>query len=171
MKLTWKVLIGIIMVWLVATLVISDGNRYCSDGTTTLSSGSGTCSWHGGKGSQPEKKIANYILLAVLGVWAYASFFRGGQPSELVQPTPVKPPTPPAPRTQPSEPSLKQAQSLPPRVRPNAPPCPGCGDVMRLRKAKRGRNKGHYFWGCTNYPKCTETLATASLASQTRHAD
>lgn len=166
MKLTWKVLIGIITVWFVATLVVSDGNRYCSDGTTTLSSGPGTCSWHGGKGNQPEKRIANYILLAALGVWAYASFFRGGQASELVPPkslptTLVEPPSPriqsPAPAPAPA-PSSRPVQSLPPRVRPKAPPCPGCGDVMRLRKAKRGRNRGHYFWGCTNYPKCTGTL-------------
>lgn len=160
MNLTWKVLIGILVVWLAATLVISDGNRYCSDGTTTLSSGSGTCSWHGGKGQQPEKRIANYIFLAALAVWAYASFFHNKQPSKPVPPkllptTPVAPPTPP---TQPPAPSLKPSQSSPPRVRPKTPPCPVCGDFTRLREAKRGKRRGLYFWGCGNYPKCTGTL-------------
>lgn len=160
MKPTWKVLIGIITVWFVATLVVSDGNRYCSDGTTTLSSGRGTCSWHGGQGNQPEKIIANYIFLAALGVWAYASFFRGRQASKPIPPKslPTTPVEPPASFTQPPAPSSRSTQSLLPRVRPKAPSCPECGDVMRLRKATRGRNKGHYFWGCTNYPKCRGTI-------------
>lgn len=160
MKLKWKVLIGIIAVWFIATLVVSDGKRYCSDGTKTSSSGPGTCSWHGGKGDQPEKRIANYILLAALGLWAYTSFFRGGQASERVSPKalPTTPVEPAASSTQPPTPPSRPVQPFPPRVRPKAPSCPGCGGVMRLRKAERGRNSGHYFWGCSNYPKCTCTL-------------
>lgn len=32
--------------------------------------------------------------------------------------------------------------------------CPKCGSNMVLRKAKRGRNAGNQFWGCSAYPKC-----------------
>lgn len=173
MNFTWKVLIGIITVWFVATLVISDGKRYCSDGTTTYSSGSGTCSWHGGKGSQPAKKIANYLFFAALGVWVYISFFRGRQASEPVPPKPI--PTPqvenPTSRTRPPVPSRplwsgQLSQSVPPRVRPKPvpadflppPPCPECGEITRLRMARKGRNRGHYFWGCTRYPSCMGTI-------------
>lgn len=33
-------------------------------------------------------------------------------------------------------------------------PCPKCGSEMVLREAKKGKNIGNKFWGCTNYPKC-----------------
>jgi len=32
--------------------------------------------------------------------------------------------------------------------------CPKCGGEMVIRKAKQGKNKGNWFWGCLNYPKC-----------------
>jgi endonuclease YncB( thermonuclease family) len=32
--------------------------------------------------------------------------------------------------------------------------CPKCGAEMRRRVAKRGRNKGREFWGCSRYPAC-----------------
>ena len=38
-----------------------------------------------------------------------------------------------------------------------APDCPKCGAPMVLRKAKKGANKGNYFWGCSEfsaYPRC-----------------
>lgn len=34
----------------------------------------------------------------------------------------------------------------------DAPPCPVCGGVMRVRHGKTGE-----FWGCTNYPACKGT--------------
>ena len=38
------------------------------------------------------------------------------------------------------------------------PNCPACGAVMAKRQAKRGNNKGNFFWGCTNYPKCRKII-------------
>jgi len=35
--------------------------------------------------------------------------------------------------------------------------CPQCGEMMVLREAKRGKNIGQKFWGCSNYPKCRAT--------------
>ena len=37
--------------------------------------------------------------------------------------------------------------------------CPKCGNPMRLRLASRGPNAGRYFWGCSGYPVCKETIA------------
>ena len=37
--------------------------------------------------------------------------------------------------------------------------CPGCGSPMVLRTARRGRNQGKQFWGCTRYPKCRSSIA------------
>lgn len=43
----------------------------------------------------------------------------------------------------------------PPTV--GAPSCPRCNSSMRKRLAGRGRNAGHYFWGCSRYPNCKGT--------------
>ena len=40
-----------------------------------------------------------------------------------------------------------------------APACPTCGAPMVLRTAKRGRNAGNHFWGCSTYPQCRGMLA------------
>ncbi|MCI5146136.1 MAG: nuclease [Candidatus Electrothrix sp. AR3] len=32
--------------------------------------------------------------------------------------------------------------------------CPKCGNQMILRTAKKGKNTGNNFWGCSNFPKC-----------------
>ena len=37
----------------------------------------------------------------------------------------------------------------------DAPVCPDCGKPMTRRRARRGKNKGKEFWGCTGYPDCT----------------
>lgn len=45
-------------------------------------------------------------------------------------------------------------------VKPAAPPdatepsCPKCGLEMVRRVAKRGKNAGSEFWGCSTYPEC-----------------
>lgn len=38
------------------------------------------------------------------------------------------------------------------------PVCPKCGGKMALRTAKSGANLGGQFWGCTNFPRCRNTL-------------
>lgn len=35
--------------------------------------------------------------------------------------------------------------------------CPRCGSAMVKRLARRGRNAGNYFWGCSRYPSCKGT--------------
>lgn len=37
------------------------------------------------------------------------------------------------------------------------PPCPKCGSSMQLRTARRGRNAGNQFWGCSAFPSCRGT--------------
>ena len=41
-----------------------------------------------------------------------------------------------------------------------APMCPTCKTPMVMRTAKRGGNVGSAFWGCGQYPKCRQTLAS-----------
>lgn len=35
-------------------------------------------------------------------------------------------------------------------------PCPRCGGMMIVRENKRNHT---YFWGCSNFPKCTGTAS------------
>ncbi|HHQ4571211.1 TPA: NERD domain-containing protein [Aeromonas veronii] len=44
--------------------------------------------------------------------------------------------------------------------------CPKCGNLMVLRTAKRGDNKGNQFWGCSGYPKCREIKTLLNQVSQ-----
>ncbi|MET0107228.1 MAG: NERD domain-containing protein [Sedimenticola sp.] len=49
----------------------------------------------------------------------------------------------------------KHVQQLRARANPSAErKCPKCGSSMVLRTAKRGKNEGKKFWGCSAYPKC-----------------
>ena len=50
------------------------------------------------------------------------------------------------------------------------PSCPSCGVKFIKRVAKRGRNKGQWFWGCRHFPRCNnrmqpsaEQLATSAI--------
>lgn len=36
----------------------------------------------------------------------------------------------------------------------NSDVCPRCGGKLVLRTAKKGKNVGHKFYGCSNYPSC-----------------
>ncbi|MDX7831626.1 nuclease-related domain-containing protein [Aeromonas dhakensis] len=62
----------------------------------------------------------------------------------LAKPVPTSPPTAynPAPPT-----AIHQANI-------QSPMCPNCGNLMVLRTASRGDNKGNQFWGCSDFPKC-----------------
>jgi hypothetical protein len=42
-----------------------------------------------------------------------------------------------------------------------APYCPKCGVQMVLRTAQRGSNAGKKFYGCPNYPRCSEIISVA----------
>ncbi len=46
-----------------------------------------------------------------------------------------------------------------PAGEPAAPPCPACGGKMILRTARKGKNAGQQFWGCSAFPKCRGTRA------------
>lgn len=36
----------------------------------------------------------------------------------------------------------------------DAPECPQCKKIMVKRSAKKGKNIGNVFWGCSDFPKC-----------------
>ncbi|HIF9327955.1 TPA: NERD domain-containing protein [Photobacterium damselae] len=48
------------------------------------------------------------------------------------------------------------------------PSCPNCGSLMVLKTAKRGKNQGNQFWGCSDYPRCKAIVAYHSEDGLTR---
>jgi hypothetical protein len=48
---------------------------------------------------------------------------------------------------------------------PIAPLCPKCGIHMEIKTAQKGYFAGQSFWGCVNYPECTEKIPTATSRS------
>lgn len=54
--------------------------------------------------------------------------------------------------------SPKVSASAPePRLAPQSPGCPLCGNDMVQRQARRGATAGRFFWGCSGYPACKGT--------------
>ncbi len=143
MHCKWKVLIALTCGLFAGSIVVSDGRSYCRDGSTTRSSGRGACSWHGGQGMQPAKRVVFWVYVASVGVWAYFSFIRSGpegSSSGNQRPKGVDTPRP-------------------------THPCPTCGSQMRLRTARKGRFKGSKFWGCSRYPLCTSIVSEDKATS------
>lgn len=63
---------------------------------------------------------------------------------------------PPQPSTQPLRASRVMAPTRAAGVA-GTPDCPFCGKRMVKRTARRGRNAGNQFWGCSGYPHCKGT--------------
>lgn len=165
MQNKWKILLFLLAIWFVAIVIFGDGRNYCNDGTITLSKGRGTCSWHQGKGTQPELKVANFIFLGAIGVWVYLSFFReSGRPLQrrFTTQKPIQTKSDEQPVTR-----VFRPISRPPALVSTAswpadslvPPfCPKCEELMVLRLARKGRNRGKNFWGCRKFPRCNGVI-------------
>lgn len=64
----------------------------------------------------------------------------------------------PPPRPIPKPPKGPYGKTSPGRTGAVAVPnCPSCGRLMVKRTARRGRNAGNQFWGCSGYPHCKGT--------------
>ena len=46
--------------------------------------------------------------------------------------------------------------------------CPVCSSPMVLRTARKGRNAGNQFWGCSRYPACRATRPVSAGVTRTR---
>lgn len=53
--------------------------------------------------------------------------------------------------------STSKSNYQPARTSHTSITCPRCGSSMVRRLARRGRNAGNYFWGCSRYPSCKGT--------------
>lgn len=166
MPTKWKVLVALFAFWLVADFAVSDGKKYCRDGTTTSSSGRGTCAWHKGQSVQPARRAVGWIFCVGLGGWIYFSFLREHKGSPEIH--------------NPSELPLDNEKSIslstPPHLASSSgidfagesqnPKCPGCNGQMSLRMAKQGRYRGQQFWGCRDYPRCKGIIKYSGSSKQ-----
>jgi restriction system protein len=48
-------------------------------------------------------------------------------------------------------------QKSEPNSKPNLVVCAKCGGELVLRTAKKGKNVGKHFYGCSRFPKCRYT--------------
>ncbi len=49
--------------------------------------------------------------------------------------------------------------------------CPRCNAKMILRTARKGKNRGKKFYGCTNYPKCKNTIDLTEMDGKSEIRD
>ena len=117
-------------------LSVADPTR-CKDGWASPSIGRrGACSHHGGVGTTP----GSYGLPL--------SIFLGWIAGALRQRTLDKRRSVELERLNEKEKEAARAQGI---------ACPVCGFHLVRRRARRGKNKGGYFMGCSRYPTCRGT--------------
>jgi len=107
----------------------------------------------------PAKAHSDSALLGALGTRAQAQqdlkMLGAPVPASSVALT-VPPPSRP---TQQSPKATRISTSPQPSPTPGTgtPDCPFCGKRMVKRTARRGRNVGNQFWGCSGFPHCKGT--------------
>ncbi|WP_338828331.1 topoisomerase DNA-binding C4 zinc finger domain-containing protein [Bradyrhizobium sp. 27S5] len=115
-----------------------------NSGLTALQSGSQRVAVRAQTVDQP--------LMAALGERARAAH----NLQLLGLPVPYSAPITIAPKSPP--PAAAHSWTPTPTASPHGVPvCPRCGSAMVRRTARRGRNAGGAFWGCSRYPRCTGT--------------
>jgi hypothetical protein len=125
----------------------------CRDGWHSSSIGRrGACSWHGGVTDHGAGALSMLISLVAgvgAGMWRSAvedaEYEREKVQREAIAETAPQPITPPSPAP------LRETIT-----------CPRCGYPMQKRVARRGRNAGGYFMGCSRYPRCSGTRPITS---------
>lgn len=145
----WLPFASVPVAWIAALMILGplDGPPRCRDGWASPSIGRpGACSWHGG-----VRRGGSWAGIGAIA--AAAGSFYGIAKMQAR----FSPPVEPAPR-----PAAAPLAVPPPRVRGRRPVdgevgCPKCGSAMVMRLARRGRNRGKPFWGCSGYPTCQGT--------------
>jgi Topoisomerase DNA binding C4 zinc finger len=66
---------------------------------------------------------------------------------------------------------VRDQQDLPQRAICGPPDCPLCGKPMVMRAARKGKNAGTHFWGCSAYPACHGTRPALAASDPTDPSD
>ena len=94
---------------------------------------------------------ANYLLDRQIAVLERAIIEKGGYREQLTAARLVERGQRGRKLSDPSDPTDQTDRTTPPS-------CPRCGKPMQKRTARRGKQAGSRFWGCTGYPDCKCTL-------------
>lgn len=118
--------------------------------------------------SLPAKARKDVALLAVLRTRAQAEYdlktLGVSVPASTVPLNVLQTPRP-LPHS-PNALGISPSPQLRPTPATGTPDCLFCGQRMVKRTARRGRNAGNQFWGCTGYPRCK---GTRNLAGQPKY--
>jgi restriction system protein len=90
------------------------------------------------------------ILVATSGFTRDALNFAAGKPLQLIDGKAL---------VKLARPTTRPTAAQGPEAYPEPPACPTCGKQMVRKTARRGRNVGSQFWGCSAYPECRATRA------------
>lgn len=127
-------------IFVIAYILLNNwaGPVTCKDGWASPSIGrQGACSWHGGV-DRTRQNLAFWGSV-ILGFVAYGLI----NVKTIIEATKIW-----------GEPPSAETKDNPAKPKPA---CPLCGRPMVPRLAKRGRNTGNLFFGCSRYPACRGT--------------
>jgi hypothetical protein len=128
-------------IFVIAYILLNNwaGPVTCKDGWASPSIGrQGACSWHGGV-DRTRQNLAFWGSV-LLGFVAYELI----NVKTIIGTTKIS-----------GEPHSAENEDN--SAKPKEPACPLCGKPMVPRLAKRGRNRGNLFFGCSRYPACRGT--------------
>lgn len=94
-------------------------------------------------------------ILVSTGTYTNAALrFAKGQPLELIDGTKLTEMICTLKHAK-ADPATMEATTVTASSAPFRPHCPKCNGIMDLKKARKGKNAGKNFWGCSRFPTCT----------------
>lgn len=161
MKLTNKFIIFITIITFVLLLMLLSGDS-CSDGFLSSSIGSrGACSHHGGVSFFSKIKVP--LIFSITGlVWYFLNTLTKNKKNTCentntnysdkngVDVILTK-------YNQDEIIATKLQDKKIAKAKDTSKKCPKCRAKLVLRVAKKGKNPGNKFWGCSRYPRCRGT--------------
>ena len=113
---------------------------------------------------QDLKSLEAAIPASTVTLWETPPPQFSPQPPQFSPPQPSPPKLPRLPQVSPP-PRVPRA-TAPIQTRSTGasalPDCPNCGKPMVKRMARKGRNVGNQFWGCSGFPRCKGTISLTS---------
>ena len=117
------------------------GRIVCRDGWPSSSVGiQGACSHHGGVDYGPTILVSliSIVFGVAVGLWRHSQELAKEEEQQRIRLERVQ----------------REQEDIKATAIRDGIACPLCGFPMRRRLARRGKNKGKFFWGCSRYPRC-----------------
>lgn len=136
----------------------------CSDGWASPSIGSsGACSHHGGVSKAKNIIILIASIAGAIGISRFTVQRAHKQNEKSASESPIKTSVNPDCTISNNDSSRLEQNNLRMKISSRNDDgkirCPKCKSEMKIRTARKGKNAGGQFYGCSRYPKCRGTLA------------